>query len=203
MSSKNDARRFCHPPLSFICPKDVWMPCGWLQLISILLFLFVTLLPKCTKSLSCEVAWLKKSTSPSSVAHPHWALRRRLLHREDTVPCDTWPPRAKGRALLAVVRSHHSLMTGPLWCPLDGMSVNQGGKSISNVQRKWRCFCYILIPLRETLYLQSSKLLEMCSNNYKWRHTRVCFRKGDMEQKRWWSKTWIKISVAASPGDSV
>lgn len=49
--------------------------------------------------------------------------------------CSLWHPtsHAKGRVLLAVGRSHHSLMTRPLWCPLDGMSVTHGGKSISHV----------------------------------------------------------------------
>lgn len=52
--------------------------------------------------------------------------------------CSFWHPtsHAKGRALLAVGRPHHSLMTRPLWCPLDGMSVTHGGKSISRVRRE-------------------------------------------------------------------
>lgn len=50
-------------------------------------------------------------------------------------PCSLWHPTsaAWGQALLAVGRSHHSLVTRPLWCPLDGMSVTHGGKSISHV----------------------------------------------------------------------
>lgn len=49
--------------------------------------------------------------------------------------CSLWHPtsHAKGRPILAVGRSHHSLMTRLLWCPLDGMSVTHGGKSISHV----------------------------------------------------------------------
>lgn len=61
---------------------------------------------------------------------------------------------AKGRALLAVGRSHHSLMTRPLWCPLDGTSVTHGGKSISHVLREtggYVCWQGFDINLIETL----------------------------------------------------
>lgn len=49
--------------------------------------------------------------------------------------CSLWhlTSHAKGRVLLAVGSAHHSLMTRPLWCALDGMSVTHGGKSISLV----------------------------------------------------------------------
>lgn len=58
----------------------------------------------------------------------------------DPVPSDTLTSRwkKKGRVLLAVSRSHHSLVTQLLWCPPvppfpDGMSFTHGGKSISHV----------------------------------------------------------------------
>lgn len=86
--------------------------------------------------------------------HPEWnrclarpldwkPLRPSFVLRHPSPPAE--PPRphptslwhltshAKGRELLAVGRSHYSLMTRPLWCPDDGTSVTHGGKSISHV----------------------------------------------------------------------
>lgn len=57
-------------------------------------------------------------------------------NREILFPLTPDLSRKKGRVLLAVGRSHHSLMTRLLWCPPslpDGVSVTHGGKSISCV----------------------------------------------------------------------
>lgn len=120
-------------------PEDVWIPWGFWRLISILLFLFFISLSYRMKLLSCKVAWLKNSSlahppqSPEAVA-PSTGRSRSLWHPTS---------HAKGRGLLAVGRSHHSPMTRPLWCPLDGMSVTYGGKSISHVLRELGYVCLL------------------------------------------------------------
>lgn len=103
--------------------------------------------------------------------HPEWNhCPARLRDWKTLVPCRLWlipkepwgwgsdnrqiqhtTSHTKGRALLAVGRSHHSLLTRPLWCPLDGMSVAHGGKSISHVQREWRCGGTLLSACGDTL----------------------------------------------------
>lgn len=88
---ENDGGSCYHSASSSLCPHDVWTPSGCWRLISVLLFLFFIPMPFRMKSLSCEAAWLKTSSPPSSVAHPHRTPRLWVQQPGDPVPSDTWP----------------------------------------------------------------------------------------------------------------
>lgn len=123
------------------------MPWGCWRLISVLLFLFFIPTQCWMKSSSCKVAWLKGRVVCGSSPQTPEAVAPTT--GGDPVSSDTRPHMRKVEGCEPLAGLIIPLMTRSLWCPLDGMSVTRGGKSISQTEGAGVC-----LPLR--LYHSSS-----------------------------------------------
>lgn len=135
-----------HPAtLSSFQPEDVLTPLGSPG-IDLCFIVFIFYFDATWNEITVLQDWLKRCSFPSSMARPHRDPEAVGFNSRERALQFFWHPTslAKGHMMLAAGRSHHSLMTRTLWCPLDGVSVTHGGKSIRHVWRQWGSLCLLV-----------------------------------------------------------